>query len=135
MSGRDTEVSKMKMILEYDSKSALKDGIEETESLGKFRLSVSYLGGKMVKSYEKTFLSLKDYDHILSQYYKSVWTRLSFILLIFFIIWLILHLIFLTLQIKFNIIKIGYLRRELPIELNQDSEIVTTTMNNDLRNF
>ena len=57
-------------------------------------------GGDADLSTTFTFESLENYQAILDEYYYSDWSRASYILMIFFILWFVGHLTFLILQLE-----------------------------------
>ena len=66
---------------------------------------------------------MDEYDKLLSEYYSTEWKKASYILMIPFLLWLIIHPTLLCLQIKFNIC-----RRVKRHSVPTDSEIAASIL-------
>ena len=126
MKGQESDVLKLLIVLEYDSSVS---DIDEESSIGDFIVTVEHDG--VEKSFSQSFKSFQAYEEILKEYYKSPWTKVSFILLLVFIVWIIAHGTFVIVQLRCNICR----RREKhkPIQVSDSSDMGRTMLDDSRR--
>lgn len=95
---REEEIISFESLIDYQTN---RGDQESGESIGKIEVTMTYFG-RTVPVKELNFDTYDVYSTTLSKYYKSEINWLA----ILFVLWLILHGIFIFLQIKFNITEI-----------------------------